>query len=232
MTTTELYERYGSPELEAVKRIDGKPLDQWVPTHGVVPIWFGGASDAISLAESRVLLNDFSESLQAALDIRHSSRTPLILRSPDLLVDSTSQVSFSTEIWSLACAIFSVMGQRPLFESWLPSADSVLDEHVDTLGRLPEEQWVAWGNRSQYFDEGLRRVDGAGHRLLEQRLEYSIQGPRREFGMTEIGEEELQAFLPLLRSMLAFKPKDRISAQQVLESSWMQKWAKPALSSL
>ena len=33
----------------------------------------------------------------------------------------------------------------------------------------------------------------------------------------------------LLKSMLAFKPEDRPTAQQILESKWMTNWASPEL---
>ena len=50
--------------------------------------------------------------------------------------------------------------------------------------------------------------------------------------MAEMDDEEKQAFLELMRSMLKFQPEDRVSAQQVLESRWMQNWAKPAFESM
>jgi serine/threonine protein kinase len=218
-TPDQLYQRYGQPELEQIKRMDGQPLDKWVPTHGVVPIWLGEASDTISLSDSHVLLSDFGESFQPAVDSRQFSHTPFVLRSPEMLLDPTSQVSFPAEIWSLACAVFTIMGQRPLFESWFPSKDRILEEHVDALGSLPEAWWVSWANRNQYFDDQLRRVDGSPRRLLKDRLEYSIQEPRREYGMAEMDDEEKQAFLVLMRSMLTFRPDDRLSAQQVLGPS-------------
>jgi serine/threonine protein kinase len=226
----QLYQKYGKPQLEQVKRSDGKPLDPWVPTHGVIPIWFG-FDRTLSLADSRILLNDFGESSRPAVEAR-LTHTPLIYRSPEMLVDPKSPVSFPAEIWSLASAIFAIMGQRPIFESWFPEEDEVLAEHVDTLGRLPEEWWAGWANRKNYFNDQLQTPHGQPRRLLEERLEYSMQEPRRETGMAEMKEEEKEDFLLLLRSMLSFKPEERISAQQVLESSWMQKWAKPALESL
>jgi hypothetical protein len=33
-------------------------------------------------------------------------------------------------------------------------------------------------------------------------------------------------------SMLEFRPEDRISAKEVLESAWMKKWANPVLESM
>jgi hypothetical protein len=50
--------------------------------------------------------------------------------------------------------------------------------------------------------------------------------------MAKMDEEEKQAFVTLVKSMLSFRPEDRPSAQQVLESDWMQKWAKPVLGSM
>lgn len=186
----QLIEKYGKPELEELTRIDGKPLDPWVPTHGVVAVWFGDASDAISHADSRIFLTDFSESFRPAMDGPQVSHTPLALRSPEILLDLKSPVTFSAEIWSLACVVFAIMGQRPLFDTWFPTRDRVLGEHVDTLGDSPTELWESWVNRHEYFDHKLQRVDGEPRRLLEHRLEYSVQEPRKDAGMAEMEEED------------------------------------------
>jgi serine/threonine protein kinase len=229
LTPDQLHQKYGKPELEDITRLDGKPLDPWVPTHGVVAVWFGGASDTISLADAHIFLTDFSESFQPAVDGPQVSHTPLALRSPETLLDPKSPVTFPAEIWSLACAVFAIIGQRPLFDTWFPTKDKILEEHVDALGDLPREWWESWVTRHESFDDHLQRVDGEPRRLLEHRLEYSVQEPRKEAGMAEMEEEEKQHFLALLRWMLSFRPEDRPSAQQVVESGWMQKWAIPAL---
>jgi serine/threonine protein kinase len=231
ITLDQLYEKYGQPNPEKITRPDGKPLDPWMPTHGVVAIWLGQASERITLADSRIYLIDFSESCQPAVNVRQS-HTPLILRSPELLLEPTSPVSFPAEIWSLACAVFAIMGQRLLFDGFYPNKDDILQEHVDALGYLPEEWWASWANRHKSFDDQLQKVNGSPRQLLEDRLEYSIQKARKKHRMAEMDEEEKQAFLELMKSMLSFKPGARPSAQQVLESNWVQKWAMPALESI
>jgi serine/threonine protein kinase len=228
LTPSQLYEKCGQPELEQIKRLDGQSLDPWVPTHGVVPIWLGDASDTLPLADSRIFLSDFSESFRPAVDAPQYPHTPFILRSPELLLEPVSRSSFSAEIWSLACVVFAIMGQRPLFETWFPSKDRILEEHVDALGCFPKEWWTGWVNRNQSFDDQVRRLDATPRQLLADRFEASIQQPRRQSGMAEMNEEEKQHFLVLLTSMLAFRPEDRPSAQRVLESSWMRKWGKSA----
>jgi serine/threonine protein kinase len=198
-----------------------------MPTHGVVPTWLGCASDEITLADSRIFLIDFGESCRPAVDMRKSN-TPFIYRAPEILLDPKAHVSFPAEIWSLACALFAIMGQRHLFETWLPTRDQIIEEHVDMLGYLTEEWRTSWAIHRQCFDDQLRRVDGEPRRSLEDRFEYSIQEPRREAGMLEMDSKEKENFLELLRSMLAARSDYRPSAQQVVESQWMQKYAKPA----
>ena len=45
--------------------------------------------------------------------------------------------------------------------------------------------------------------------------------------MTALEASERDALSSLLRSMFSFRPEDRPSAQQILESEWMVKWALP-----
>ncbi|KAF2136517.1 uncharacterized protein K452DRAFT_237370 [Aplosporella prunicola CBS 121167] len=229
LTPDQLYEKYGQPELEAVQRLHGQPLGNGVPDHAVVPIWLGAASQDITPAESAILLTDFGESFQPATTTRHRSHTPLILRAPELFLEPSLPLSFPTDIWALACVVFSVFGQRPLFESWFPSQDEVLQEQIDMLGQLPPGWWASWKTRGNFFDERLERVDGEPRRPWAERFEYSIQVPRRLCGMEEVGDREKAALEDLLLSMLAFKPTHRLDARQVLQSKWMTRWGLPAL---
>ncbi|KAF2849928.1 kinase-like protein [Plenodomus tracheiphilus IPT5] len=229
LSQVELYEKYGQPLLEKITRLDGQSLDSWVPTHGVIPIWFGGESDTLSLADSQIFLNDFSESFRPAVDVPKPSHTPYILLAPELLLEPSSATTFASEIWSLACAMFAVMGQYHLFDTWFPSRDRILEEQVDALGYLPEDMWERWVNREKSFDGELRKVDGEPRRLLEDRFGNSIQNSRKECEMTAMDDEEQREFLLLLRGMLAFRPKDRLTAQEVLQSRWMQRWGEPAV---
>lgn len=77
---------------------------------------------------------------------------------------------------------------------------------------------------------GLPPMDCPGRSpwTWDQRFEDSIQEPRREKGMTTICEGERADLFEMVRPMLAFRPEQRPSAQQVLRSSWMRNWAAPA----
>ncbi|KAL6709389.1 hypothetical protein ACN47E_001796 [Coniothyrium glycines] len=229
LSVDELYNVYAPPYLEPIKRTDGLPLDPWVPSHGVVPVWFQCQSDTLPLAEASIFLNDFGESWCPTVNKPSTTRTPYILRSPELLLDMNAPVSFSSEIWSLACAIFHVMGARPLFDAWASSEYYVVREQVALLGALPEHLWDLWENREMLDSERVQSLNEVKPRSLEDHLEHSVQIPRRAEGTTVMTEEEKQDFFKLLGSMLTYRIEDRPTAQQVLEADWVQNWALPAL---
>lgn len=75
--------------------------------------------------------------------------------------------------------------------------------------------------RSSRGDEGVRMS-------WDQRFGYYIQEPRAEAGMEPVTEEERIAFKAMLQSMLAFRLRERATAQQVLHSEWMEGWGESA----
>ncbi|OQD73733.1 hypothetical protein PENDEC_c014G01469 [Penicillium decumbens] len=61
---------------------------------------------------------------------------------------------------------------------------------------------------------------------LETLFEDCVQKWRRKNG-SEIGEDEKAAFLNLMRQMLVFRPEERPTADEVLQSEWIVKWGLP-----
>ena len=118
--------------------------------------------------------------------------------------------------------------QRPLFEPYLTEDDESTAEYVDALGILPPRWWHLWQARREWFhDNGIPLDHRADAYTLEDRVEYSTQEPRREEGMVIFEQDEKDALFAMLRSMLSYKPEDRITATEVLGSEWMTKWAMP-----
>ncbi|OQE11651.1 hypothetical protein PENVUL_c002G01696 [Penicillium vulpinum] len=93
-STSELCEKFGKPEPEAVIRLDRKPLMDGVLEQVFIPGLFGPP-------EARF---------------------------------SDEPLSFPSDIWTLACAIWEIAGQRPLFEAFFPTADRVTADQVEVLG--------------------------------------------------------------------------------------------------
>ncbi|PTU25132.1 hypothetical protein P175DRAFT_0429948, partial [Aspergillus ochraceoroseus IBT 24754] len=68
----ELYQKYGQPNVSPFVRLDGKPLSDGVPTHGVMPIWLGKESELVALSEAKIFVTDFGESFLPSVTQRHS----------------------------------------------------------------------------------------------------------------------------------------------------------------
>ncbi|KAJ6145280.1 kinase-like protein [Penicillium chermesinum] len=204
LSLEQLYEKYGAPELDPVVRLDGNPLPSGVPSYGIVPVWLGQASEEITLSETKVLLTDFGEAFPLSKERKYGSH-----------------------IWTLACTIWSIIAQRPLFEGFLATEDDMTCEHVDTLGILPLEWWKRWEARRLKFTEDGKPMNRNPFRSWDDRFEDSMQQPRRDSGMPSLDASEREAFFDMLRPMLSFRPEKRPTTKQILESEWMLKWALP-----
>ncbi|KAB8207160.1 kinase-like domain-containing protein [Aspergillus parasiticus] len=199
LATETIYKEYGEPEFEPVNRLDGQKLPPTgVSEYGVIPIWLGEASENISLPESRILLSDFGEAFSPAQEEKFGSDTFLLIRPPEARFEPTKSLNFSSDIWSIACTIWDIIGlPGPLPTKWQ-------EKHGESI------------HQSKYLN-----------RSLEGRFEKTVQQARIEARMPSLEPDEQDALLSMLRSMLCFQPENRPSAQEVLGSEWMVNWALP-----
>lgn len=47
--------------------------------------------------------------------------------------------------------------------------------------------------------------------------------------MEEMSKKEEEALKGMMRSMLVFRPEERVSMAEVMDSAWMKEWALPDL---
>ncbi|WAO90915.1 Protein kinase domain-containing protein [Fusarium falciforme] len=232
LSPDQLHKKHSQPETVPVTRLDGAPLDENAPHHAVLPIWLGQKSEEVTLADARILLGDFGESYKPSNEKRQYCNAPIRYRAPEAqFPDACQPLSFSSDIWSLGCLIWGVMGQRPLFDAWTLSEDEILRDQTDLLGEIPEE-WSVYGrSQPEYWaeeDMDVTPVQSAERGFTwEDRLERSIQQSRRENGMKTMSENEKEAFIEMMKQMITFRPEDRASARELLESRWMRQWALP-----
>jgi serine/threonine protein kinase len=193
-----------------------------------MPVWLGRPSEEVSLRESRILLTDFGVAFKPSEECRTSYPIPLMLTPPEKQFLPDKPVSFPSDIWSLACTIWSIITPGDLFAAYWENL--LIYDYTEVLGKLPTEWWERWHGRTEWFDEnGNIKDEDEPPKTLADRLEEYIQKPRERVGMETMGHEEKEAFLCLLRSMLKYLPSERISADEVLESEWMRRWAIPEL---
>jgi len=205
-------------------------LSNGVPAHVFIPGWFGVRSEDIAFGEEKVLLSDFGESFNPLKTSRFSSKTLPLIQPPEARFFD-EPLSFASDIWTLACTIWEIFGQRPLFDAFRPTADRVTAEQVEVLGILPNEWWEKWHRRLEWFNEEgqLSRGHDGVRRTWDVRFDYCIQEPRAEAGLEIVTDKERRAFEAMLRPMLNFRPRERATAQQILQSEWMKGWGQPAL---
>ena len=227
LSEQQLYDQFYPPDPEPVCRADGKPLTSGVPSHVYSPIWLGCVSEKVPPSESKLLLADFGTAFYPAQETRLKSYTPLEIRPPEARFEPTTPLSFPSDIWSLACTIWDIIGQRAFLDSFLFSEDNATSDQVDALGRLPSEWWEKWEARSMSFNEDGTPMEGRSPWTWDQRFEVSIQQPRRRESMETLDEKEGHAFQEMIRWMLTFRPGDRPSADEVLDTAWMKGWAVP-----
>lgn len=82
-----------------------------------------------------------------------------------------------------------------------------------------------WSDRDTYIDkDGSWKYDGYGPLPLDKRVEQI-----RKKAADNFTPSERTLFVSMLESMLKFRPDQRATADEVLESRWMQECGLPSL---
>ncbi|KAL2867455.1 uncharacterized protein BJX67DRAFT_380804 [Aspergillus lucknowensis] len=64
-------------------------------------------------------------------------------------------LTFSSDIWTLACTIWDIVAQRSLFEDFLTNEDDMTCQQIAALGPLATEWWEKWeGHGNHFTDDG------------------------------------------------------------------------------
>ncbi|KAK8064515.1 protein kinase [Apiospora phragmitis] len=203
-------------------------------------LYLGRIAEEFTLDDAHgLILGDFGEAFAPATEERLGGdcNTPVAMRAPEALFEPDTPVSYPADIWSLGTAIWEILGMGFIF-SESATMNEIVAQQIDVLGAqgLPlawREHWERPNTEELVTNtevEVPRRP--AGDREvwppLEQAFEVFVQKYRREQEATGVfGEEETKGILDLMRGMLRFKPEERMTIQEVLQSEWMTKWALP-----
>jgi hypothetical protein len=104
---------------------------------------------------------------------------------------------------------------------------------INTLGQPPVRWWNSWHKRSEFFKEDgswvddFSRISTPVFRRLRQRLWDIGRGETEQTCGWDVAGGELRALEDFLRAMMAFEPAERPTADQLLGSEYMVKWALP-----
>lgn len=229
LTIAEFREEYGEPESWPVIRRDGQPLTPSAPSTAIVPLYIGKRSNHFMVQDARLLLSDFGESYMPANQVRlgRDCRTPLDYRPPEAYFEPDTRLSFSADVWSLATAIWDILGMQQLFSGFFSTESKFISKTVDCLGPLPADWWDKWKDRRDFFnDDGTPTSGRDVWPRIQDAFKESVQKYRREDNMGEFCSEEEAAILDMMTQLLRYRPEERPTVQQVLQCEWMVNWAQ------
>ncbi|KAM3518263.1 hypothetical protein NHJ13051_008322 [Beauveria bassiana] len=222
--------KFGEPDVYQVTRTDGEALTPNVPGTAVVALDMGKKAQDFLIQDARLMLSDFGESFHPASEVLlgQDCHTVFDSRPPEAYFEPDAPMSFPSDVWSLAIAIWDIVGMQPLFSSAFYSSDAVRCQIVDQLGPMPAKWFQKWLGRINLLmsDVSLSMAGARGQgwrRLLRTVCNRLF---RRQDGMGVFCDEESAALLDLFKRMLAYRPEQRLTVQQILESEWMCTWAR------
>ncbi|ODH37342.1 hypothetical protein ACO22_02617 [Paracoccidioides brasiliensis] len=213
LSIKQLYEEYGKPETVPSTQRNGKSLPPSVPAKAVIPLRLGKNAEEFSLSDARrCFLVTLAGHFPPALEVRRGEdcHTPLAMRPPEARFEPQAPLSFSADIWSLATTIWEILGMKAIFSSEFATADDIISQQIDVLGPMP---LIKLNGRPKECRDVWPPIDEA--------FEEGVQKYRRKRGVGEFDGEETVALLELMRQMLAFRPEERPTAEEVLKSEWM-----------
>ena len=238
LNVAQFRERFGRPETVTITRADGKPTGAHVPTYAVQPLFLGKKAQDFTVEDAECLiLSDYGESFTPGTEqkVGQDCRITLSKRAPEALFEPDRPISYPSDIWSLAIALWEIVGMKAIFsESETP--EEILAQQIDVLGssHFPS----AWRRHLETSSTNERSLELPSLRKplyerdkwppLEEAFETFVQKYRRKREAAGVfAAEETQAFLDLMRGMLRFRPEERFTITQVLESEWITRWALP-----
>ena len=187
-----------------------------------------------------LVLSDFGESFAPATNKRpgKNCNIPIDKMAPEALFEPDTPLSYPSDIWSLGIAIGEILGMKSLF-SESETADEIVAQQMDVLGAQSfpaswRREWERSTNGESNTQEVLlRKPTGEREKWspLQEAFEQFVQKYRRQREkMGTFGDEETVAILDLMRGMIKFRPEERMTIHEVLESDWMVRWALPQLT--
>ncbi|RJE23150.1 CMGC SRPK protein kinase [Aspergillus sclerotialis] len=216
LSTDELYKRFGKPSEVPIRRVDGKPCEPHAPPHAIYPMALSIPANEVD--DPEIIISDYGTSFIVSQTATPTLHTPALYAPPEDLFNEPIIQPTAADIWTLGVNLYEVLGERPLFETFVWDRDDIIGEMINTLGQPPEDgSWVT----------DFARISTPVFRRLHQRLWDMGRGEMQETCEWDVAGGELRAMEDLLRAMMTFEPAERPTADQLLGSEYM-KWALPA----
>ncbi|KAF7301343.1 Protein kinase [Mycena indigotica] len=225
LTSPEDVKRYmGMPHKCFVRNETGYSPPH-IPEYLVPGLTINTTNLHLCFTKSNVKICDFSESYMASLSTIPQLATPLALRPPDAVLDTMPHATTELDIWALGVTFHMLLvgGLEPFicpggFLGGKRDWNRMLKEMVLRMGKFPEPLWSQWNRRNDDFDD-----DG-------QPLDSNTKIPSRLVSKyCDLHGEELVVYEALLRSIFQYQPHERITAEQLVSSTWICDYCRPEM---
>ena len=150
MNDDEIYRQFGVPQTTTIERIDGCTASAEAPSYSGMPAQM--AIDGHEIDDSNIMISDFGEAWFNDMEKRDTLQTPVLYLPPEATFEK-STIGQPADIWTLACTVYEIMGERPLFEGFMPDKDDIIAEILSALGPLPQQWRDSWPARNEFFHE-------------------------------------------------------------------------------
>lgn len=77
--------------------------------------------------------------------------TPSGARAPESKSEPGAPLTDRSDIWSLATALWEIMGMKPVFSNEFRPKDEIVAQHIDVLGPMPSDWWLRWKVRDEFL---------------------------------------------------------------------------------
>lgn len=231
----EVFVRLGQPQRDPIRTISGSEPGASAPRYLVES---NSLIDPRFLTED-IMLVDFGQSFSFPCDDRprEDIGIPFSCCAPEILFDSI--MDKYSEIWALGCVIYEIRAGQQLFSTWFGGRDETLRQMVQTLGKLPDQWWNTWSERTSFFsDDGKPKTEWNDGQPLA--VEYPMGEmiadigtedwqnvePRKAEAMLEpigatVPYEEALHLKDLLDGILKWSPEERTSLEEILHHPWI-----------
>ncbi|OJJ42504.1 hypothetical protein ASPZODRAFT_2119916, partial [Penicilliopsis zonata CBS 506.65] len=219
----ELLALLGHSERAYVRTGLGKDLPASSPQYLTIP------SDISRLADKyltdTMCVIDFSEAYSISAP-PEALGMPENYLPPEALQEEENSVGLSCDIWALACTLFGIHEQIPLFYMIYDRVE-LLAEMVRLFGQPPRAWWVEWEVRRDFFDDqGKWLRGGGGDAAKEWSLEVALDTPvevvQSEPRRSVTPKEEQRLMAELLYKIFRYDPEQRLSVDDFLAHEWFK----------